>query len=161
MLNTLKRGSVAGAAGGAMMAMFAMIATALTGEGFWAPVNAIAHTAWNGAPMYGSFSGGALVLGMLVHMATAMMLGAGIAVLLSHTGSRTNKVMTATVAATGAWLAQLAIWPAIDQAGADSMPQWILLVGHIIFGMTAGVLLAVTPEHRHHRVGRPVVTVAT
>lgn len=156
MLHTFKRGSMFGMAGGAMMAMFAMIATAVSGDGFWAPVNAIAHAAWGGAPLDGSFSVGALILGMLVHMATAMMLAAGIAPLLSAVRGRPAKVAAATIAATSAWLVQLAIWPAIDQAGADSIPQGILLFGHVVFGMTVGLLLAIVPEHDHHRVGRPL-----
>lgn len=161
MLDTLKRGSIAGAAGGAMMAMLAMITTAIAGDGFWAPVNAIAHAAWNDASLDGSFSPGALVVGMLIHMATAMMVGAAIAAMVSRIDRRTTKVMTATFAAVGVWLAQLVIWTSFDQAAADSVPQWALLVGHIVFGMTVGALLAVTPEHRHHRVGSPLATATT
>lgn len=161
MLNTLKRGAVAGAAGGAMMAMVAMITTAISGDGFWSPVNGIAHAAWSGAPLDGSFSAGAFALGILTHMAAAMMLGAGTAVLLTNIDKSTTKVMAAVGVGIGAWLIQLSVWPTVDQAGADVVPQWVLLVGHLIFGMNVGIVLAATPEHRRHRVGRPAAAAAT
>jgi hypothetical protein len=52
----LKRGAGVGMAAGAMMAMFSMLAMAVSGNGFWTPLNAIAHTLWKGAPLDGRFN---------------------------------------------------------------------------------------------------------
>jgi hypothetical protein len=62
----LKRGAGVGMAAGAMMAMFSMLAMAVSGNGFWTPLNAIAHTLWKGAPLDGQFSLRALVVGVVV-----------------------------------------------------------------------------------------------
>ena len=44
------QGALLGAAGGMAMAMWSMIALAATGDGFFAPVNLIAHAVWRDAP---------------------------------------------------------------------------------------------------------------
>jgi hypothetical protein len=71
----LTRGALAGMAGGVVMAMWSMIVLWLTGSGFWTSLNLIAHTLWRSAPLDGSFSVGALVIGLVVHMMMSMVLG--------------------------------------------------------------------------------------
>lgn len=58
---TIRNGAVIGAVAGMMMAMWSMVALAVTGHGFWAPVNAIAHTVWDSAPLDGTFDVAALL----------------------------------------------------------------------------------------------------
>lgn len=147
MIQSFKRGSLIGMVSGAMMAMFAMIAAAATGDGFWAPVNAIAHTVWRGAPLDGTISFGALALGMLIHMATAMMLGVVIVAGVARSSTRSMTVMAATGVAVAAWLVQIPIWSAIDSPGAHSFHRLILFAGHLIFGMTAGLLVSRAAQH--------------
>jgi len=155
MIKSAKNGTLIGMVAGAMMAMVAMIATAATGDGFWTPVNAIAHTVWDGAPLDTSFSAGALALGVGLHMAVSMMLGIGIALLVAGRAvARGTTAVLALGAAMAAWLVQLAAWPAVDEAAAEATPQWVLFVGHAVFGMVAAVLVRVTAGGRdhHHRV---------
>jgi hypothetical protein len=71
----LRLGALGGMVGGAMMAMWSMLVLWLTGVGVWTPLNLIAHTLWREAPLDATFSWGALVLGMVVHMLMAVLLG--------------------------------------------------------------------------------------
>ncbi len=143
MKNLIKRGATAGMVAGAMMAMFSMVAMAAAGNGFWTPLNAIAHTVWKGAPLDGQFSGRALIVGMLAHMATSMMLG--VAVVAATRSFRRNLLATvgvATMLAMAVWAVQLAVWSSISQSAFDAFTPWVLFVAHAVFGMTAGVLVA-------------------
>ena len=40
------------------------------------------------------------------------------------------------------WAVQLAVWSSISRSAFDAFTPWVLLVGHAVFGMTAGVLVA-------------------
>ena len=143
MKTLIKRGATLGMVAGAMMAMFSMVAMAAAGDGFWTPLNAIAHTLWNGAPLNGQFSARALIVGMVAHMATSMMLG--VAVAGATRSLRRNQLATvgvATMLAMTMWAVQLAVWSSISRSAFDAFTPWVLLVGHAVFGMTAGVLVA-------------------
>jgi hypothetical protein len=149
---TIKRGALAGMAGGAMMAMFAMLAMWLDGSattGFWTPVNLIAHTLWRGAPLDGTFSVGALVLGMAVHMMMAMTLGAAIATLVGKVTRLGTGLGSRLLAGIGiallVWsVMEYVAWPLIDRAAAEAFTTWIFAVSHIIFGMMTAAVLYVS-----------------
>lgn len=101
-------------------------------------------------PLTGEFSGGAFALGLVAHMALAMMLGAVISVvahLVAKGGAST--VAIATAIALGAWVIQAFLWRAVDSAGSAAFTPWILAVGHVIFGMSAGAVI-VTSERKAH-----------
>lgn len=138
MMNTrtATRGALAGIAAGMMMAMWSMLALAATGKGFWAPIDLIAHTLWHGAPLDGSFSAGALLLGLMLHM----MLSAGLGVAIVGTADRfadaRTKVVIAFAATGAAWVGGLILWHAIDDTAASAFTGWIFAVGHVIFAMT-------------------------
>lgn len=72
---TLRRGALGGVLGGMAMAVWSMVLLGLTGLGFWAPLNLIAHTVWRSAPLDGTFSLPALLIGMTVHAMMAMLFG--------------------------------------------------------------------------------------
>jgi hypothetical protein len=161
---TLKRGALAGAGGGVAMAMWSMIVLWLAGAGFWSPLNLIANTLWRGAPLGAAFSGGALVLGLVVHMMMSMGLGMAFAV-----GVRTVRrladspaALTITGMAFGlvVWAAmQFGIWPAIDAAAAAKFTPWVFALGHLMFGVATGLLIGTSPvRHRQpvpHLHGTP------
>lgn len=148
---TIRRGVVAGTLGGAMMAMFAMFAMWLDGSaetGFWTPINLIAHTLWRGAPLDGTFSVGALVLGMAVHMMMAMGLGVVVATLASRAprlgASLRSLLVTSTGIAVMVWLVmQYLAWPLVDRAAADAFTAWIFAASHVVFGMAVAVSIHV------------------
>lgn len=146
---TITRGAIAGMAGGMMMAMFAMLGMWLDGQpetGFWTPLNLIAHTVWRGAPLDAEFSGGALVLGGVIHMMMSMGLGATVAVIVSKVSqlgrSLGSRVLAGVMIAMTVWIAMdFIIWPLIDSAAADAFTTWIFAVSHAVFGMTAPLAL--------------------
>ena len=148
-VRTITRGAIAGMVGGMMMGMFAMLAMWLDGQretGFWTPLNLIAHTVWRGAPLDAEFSGGALVLGGVIHMMMSMGLGAAIAVLVSKVprlgATLGSRVVTGVVIAMTVWVVmEYIIWPLIDSAAADAFTTWIFAVAHLVFGMTAPLAL--------------------
>ncbi|MGW0821437.1 hypothetical protein [Streptomyces sp. NPDC002845] len=74
-VTALRRGALLGMLGGMAMAAWSMILLGLTGLGFWAPLNLIAHTVWRSAPLNGTFSLPALLIGMAVHAMMAMLFG--------------------------------------------------------------------------------------
>lgn len=157
---TLKRGALAGLGGGVVMAMWSMIALWLTGGGFWSPLNLIAHTLWRGAPLGTQFSGGALVLGLVIHMMMSMVLGMVFAV-----GVRTISRLgasTATLTITGmmfglvVWaVMQYGIWPAIDPAAAAKFTPWVFALGHLMFGAATALLTGTSPARHRHPVPHP------
>jgi hypothetical protein len=134
----VRSGMLAGMFGGAVMAMWSMLVLAATGDGFWQPLNLIAHTVWRGAPLDGGFSAGALVLGLAIHMMTSATLGVVIAVAAHR--RRAAAVMVGMTVGLGVWLVnQYAVWPLLDSAAADRFTPWVFAVGHLMFGVAAAL----------------------
>ena len=144
--NLVRRGAIAGMVGGAVMAMWSMLVLAVTGAGFWQPLDLIAHTLWRGAPLNGTFSAGALVLGMVIHMMTSAMLGVVIAGAVQRLRGR-GALAAGMGVGLGVWLVnQYAVWPLIDSASADRFTPWVFALGHLMYGAaTALVVLRLTP----------------
>lgn len=152
---TVRRGLLAGMAGGAVMAMWSMLVLAATGDGFWQPLDLIAHAVWRSAPLDGSFSFGALGLGMVIHMMTSAMLGVVIAAAVRRS-SPGRAAAVGMAIGTVVWLVnQYAIWNAIDSAAADRFTPWVFALGHAMFG-AATALAATWP-----RPARPAAAGAT
>ena len=137
---TIKRGALAGIAGGVVMAMWAMIALWADGSGFFAPLNLLAHTVWRGAPLDGTFNGGAVVLGMVIHLTTSTVLGVVLALVLARVGALRQNLAVQLVTGIGfgliVWVvAQFGIWPLIDEQAAPKFTPWAFAIGHAIFGL--------------------------
>jgi len=160
---TLTRGALAGLGGGAVMAMWSMIALWLTGIRFWSPLNLIAHTIWRGAPLGAAFSGGALVLGLVIHMMMSVVLGVVFAVGVRTAGRLAASTATLTITGMMFGLAvwavmQYGIWPALDPAAAPKFTPWVFALGHLMFGAATALLLTLTSPARHpvpHPHGTP------
>lgn len=144
---SMRDGALIGAAGGMAMAMWAMAALAVEGTGFWAPVNAIAHSVWAEAPLSGDFDAASLAIGLSLHMAVSMMLGITIAVVASTTTSVAARTGIAVGLAMAAWAGQLVVWSTLDETGSDLITSWVLFVGHVMFGMVAAVGLILAQQH--------------
>lgn len=149
---TMKRGALAGMAGGIVMAMWSMLALWASGTGFWSPLNLIAHTLWRGAPLDQTFSAGALVLGLVVHMMMSMMLGVAIAIILTQVSilaqvsalRRTLAVRLVTGMGIGlmVWaVMQYGVWPVVDAQAAPEFTPWIFALGHLMFGLATAFAL--------------------
>ncbi|MGD9752662.1 MAG: hypothetical protein AB7W59_16870 [Acidimicrobiia bacterium] len=146
LTSNVRRGMLVGMVGGMVMAMWSMIALAAHGDGFWAPLDLIAHTIWSGAPLDGSFHVGAAVLGMMGHLMTSMLLGVTIALLAGRSPGRA--VGVAMAASMGAWVVATVAWPAIDDAAAGRFPGWALLIGHVMYGAAAAMAIGAVPTRR-------------
>lgn len=147
--NGILKGALLGAVGGMAMAMWSMIALAATGEGFFTPVNLIAHAVWDGAPLDGTFSGGALALGLVIHMMISMMLGVVIVTATASKGlSSAARALIAMAIPIAAWAVQLVVWDAVDPAASAAFTPWVLFVGHAMFGMVAAAWVVLT-ERSH------------
>jgi hypothetical protein len=153
---TIRRGAVAGMVGGAMMAIFAMLAMWLDGSagtGFWTPINLIAHTLWRGAPLDDEFSAGSLLLGMLLHLIMAMTLGAVVATIVGRVAGLRTSLGSRVLAGVGIALMVWAVmeylaWPLVDRAAADAFTTWIFAVSHVIFGMVTAATLYLLVNRR-------------
>lgn len=119
------------------MAMWSMIALAVAGDGFWTPVNAIAHTFWSDAPLDGTFSAGALALGLIAHMMLSAGLGVAILTLADRYRDARATVAIAFAVSAAAWVGGVLLWHAVDDAASNAFTGWIFAVGHIVFAMTA------------------------
>lgn len=151
----LIRGAVGGVVGGALMMLWSMIAMWLTGTGFWTPPNLIAHTVFPSAPLGASFSVPALVIGLLIHFAVAIVFGMLFAALMTPAAgwvpTTTTSALSGIAYGIVVWLVmQFLVWTAADTVAASAFTPWIFAVGHLIYGLTIGLAVG-----RVRRTGRP------
>lgn len=158
MLNRqiLTRGAVAGLVGGIAIAMWSMIVLWLTGAGFWTPLNLIAHTLWRGAPLDGTFSLGALLIGMAVHMMMSIGLGVVLATLASRftalSANRGTLALFGMAFGLAVWaVMQFAAWRIVDPAAAPLFTPWVFAVAHLMYGAVAGLGLPVSARVLHRQ----------
>jgi hypothetical protein len=149
-------------AAGAIMALWAMAAMWVTGSGFWTPLNLIAHTFYRAAPLNGTFSPLALVIGLAVHMTVASAFGTAIALLaLRWPGKRSLVIVGGILLVAVVWpVMQWGVWYKLDEDAAEGFTDWIFAVAHLLFGITAAGLAAIavvdddTARRGRHAAGR-------
>jgi hypothetical protein len=141
----VRAGIAAGIAGGAVMAVLSMMMLWLAGSGFWTPLNLIAHTFLRSAPLDGTFSAPALVIGVAVHMTMAMLFGTLIAAAAYRLpAARSLVIAGGMLFAAGLWaVMQYGIWRAIDAAAAQAFTPWVFAIAHLLFGMMAALFAAI------------------
>jgi hypothetical protein len=147
---------------GAIMALWAMAAMWVTGSGLWTPLNLIAHTFYRSAPLNGTFSAPALVIGLAVHMTVASVFGIAIAVLaLRWPGNRSLVIVGGILLVAVVWpVMQWGVWYKLDENAAEGFTDWIFAVAHLVFGITAAGLAAIavaddeTVRRGRHAAGR-------
>lgn len=144
-MQTVTRGALAGAVGGMVMAMWSMIALWLNHDGFWQPLNLIAHTFWRSAPLGSQFSFGAAVLGLIVHMMTSMALGVVLLLVVQRVhGNAAALAGIGMVFGLVVWvLMQYVVWRIVDADAAQAFTPWVFALGHVMFGATTGLVAAV------------------
>jgi hypothetical protein len=131
-----------GIVAGTLMAVWSMAAMWMTGSGFWRPLNLIAHTFYRAAPLDGTFSAPALLVGLAIHLTLASLFGTAIAMLaLWKPGSRVVVIAGGILFVAVVWpVMQWEIWYKIDETAAEGMTDWIFAVAHLTFGVTAAAL---------------------
>jgi hypothetical protein len=145
MMRALRAGVPGGMAAGVVMAVWSMVAMWITGSGFWTPVNLIANTFYRAAPLNGTFSAPALVIGLAVHMTVASIFGVAIAVLVQLLpGARSLVIAGGILFIAVVWpVMQYGVWYSLDESAAEGATDWVFAVAHLIFGMVAASLAAV------------------
>ncbi len=139
---TIRFGVVVGLIGGGLMAAWIMAVSAATGNGFLTPVNLIAHTFWDGAPLDGAFEPAALVLGVATHLTIAISIGLVLAALVEQRALDGGAVfLLAVMLGTGAWVVQAFAWPAVDGEASSSVVPWAFAGAHVIFSVGSALVL--------------------
>src|SRR5215468_10611780 len=112
MMRAFRIGVPGGMAAGAVMALWSMAAMWVSGSGFWTPLNLIANTFYRSAPLNGTFSAPALVIGLGIHMAVASFFGTMIALLAQKMpGSRSLVIAGGILLVAVVWpLMQWEVW---------------------------------------------------
>jgi hypothetical protein len=146
------------------MAMWSMVAMWVTGSGFWTPLNLIAHTFYRSAPLDGTFSARALVIGLAVHLTVASAFGVAIAV-LAHwlPGTRSLVIAGGILFVAVVWpVMQWGVWYKIDESAAEGFNEWIFAIAHVLFGVTVAGMAAIgianeeSARRGRHAAGRIV-----
>ncbi|GAA3727964.1 hypothetical protein GCM10022205_10880 [Spinactinospora alkalitolerans] len=121
-----------------------MIVFWLLGEGFWTPLNLIAHTFWRSVPTDATFSVTGLVLGLIVHMMVSMLFGLVIAAAAGRLRmSLPLLVVAGAVFMLIVWvIMQLGVWRVIDPVAAREFTPWVFAVGHVMYGAVAAAVVA-------------------
>ena len=146
-------GVLAGLAAGALMAMYAMAASAWMGQGFFTPLYGIASPLIGPKEMETSMmrgihlSPGPALLGAMIHMMWSAMYGAGFGLLWSRIGG------AGPVAAGAGVLYGLAVmvvmaFAVLPLVGAGSMPGMIgfsFVIEHALFGLALGLWPSAQP----------------
>jgi hypothetical protein len=132
-------------AAGAVMALFSMAAMWVTRSGFWTPLNLIAHTFYRSAPLNGTFSAPALVIGLAVHMTVASAFGTAIAVLARRLPRRRSLVIAGGILFVAVvWpVMQWGVWYKIDESAAEGFNEWIFAIAHLVFGASVAAMASI------------------
>ncbi|WP_053960881.1 hypothetical protein [Sulfobacillus thermosulfidooxidans] len=137
-----RRGILGGIVGAVVMAMWAMMVSAFSGMGFWAPVQLIAAVWLGASAMHLSF--GVIILGLMTHMMMGMVLGVVLAVLFRILGipGGMGRLVWGMVYGLVIWVInQFAVLPLIDPLMASHMPPWAFAIAHMMFGIVAAAFL--------------------
>ena len=145
MVRALRVGVPGGMAGGALMALWSMIAMWMTGLGFWTPLNLIAHTFYKSAPLDGTFSALALLIGLAVHMTVASVFGVVITLLALWLPGRRSVVIAAGILFIAVvWpVMQWGVWYKLDEDAAEGFTDWIFAFAHLVFAVTAAGIASI------------------
>lgn len=145
MSRTVALGALGGFGAGIVMIGSSMIAFTLTGQGAWAPLNYIAHTAWRAVPLDGRWSLTGVVVGGIVHLAVSVFLGMLLAAVFS---GKKHRLSSATVLFIGVaygmllWMVNhLVLWPRIDRAAAEAYTPSVFLTSHLLYGLVLAICL--------------------
>lgn len=128
-----QHGLIGGAVAGVVMGAFAMIAMAISGDGFFHPLELIGSIWWGAATTGASV----IVVGLLTHLAVAMILGLLYSYLFPFT--KVEPVVQGVVYGAVVWfLAQIVVLPQVASYISDGFTVWMFLAAHLVFGVSLG-----------------------
>ncbi|MGH7862856.1 MAG: hypothetical protein ACREOS_11540 [Candidatus Dormibacteraceae bacterium] len=152
----LVAGGIAGLIAGIVMAMWAMIVAAVMGAGLLAPPQMIAEPLFGPFHM-GTFSAGAFVAGLIVHMMFAITFGVIFALIWR------SIAQGGIQAVIGGMIYGLIVWvvmsylvaPIVGSHIPQEMPVWAWVVAHLMFGVVLGLWPVVRPAGIVQSEARP------
>lgn len=156
MTRALRLGVPAGIAAGAVFAVWSMAAMWITGNGLWVPLNLIAHTLYKSAPLNAAFSAPALAIGLAMHMTVASIFGTTMVALARWMpGARSLVIAGGILFVAVVWpVMQYGVWYSLDERAAEGFTDWIFAGAHLVFGLTAAGIAAVTISDEGGKRGR-------
>lgn len=146
-------GILAGMAAGAAMAMYAMVASAWMGQGFFTPLYGIASPLIGAKEMETSMmrglhlAVGPALLGALIHMIWSGMYGAAFGLVWTQTG-RTGPAALGAGVAYGLAITVVMALVVLPIVGAGAMPGMIgfsFVIEHVLFGLALGMWPSLQP----------------
>ncbi|NUT36224.1 MAG: hypothetical protein HOV79_24460 [Hamadaea sp.] len=145
-MRTISRVIVAGLVATAVFTLYSTLWFAAAGEGFWRPINLVAHTLWRGAPTDGGFHLGAALLGLVVLAVAGVLVMVPYAWLTVQAGTRgLFLILGAAVYANVVWIfGHYLVWNGVDPLAAGEYDHGVAWVGHMLAGLAGGTALALT-----------------
>ena len=147
---TVEVGIVAGIIGGMLMAALTMMATAASGMGLLAPLKLIAATFFGKEATAGG--AGVLLVGLMLHMMNAAVLGVIFAALIRRIEGGGAAVVAGLAFGIAVWLATtfiaLPVADPIMRAAVATIPG-VWFVAHMFFGVGVGSVPALRRKFAH------------
>jgi hypothetical protein len=153
----VRAGAGGGILAGLVMAIWLTSILWLTGTGFWTLLNPIANTFWRAAPLGPTFSGPAVIIGLVVHVLMSVLFGVMIAAAAWWLPlARSTVIAGGAVFGSALWaVMQYGIWRAADPAAARVITPWMFLSAHLIFGLiTAAIAVVVVTDEEKPSAAR-------
>jgi len=146
----LTQGVIAGLIATTVFVIYLAITFAVTHGSPWTPFNLIAHSFWRGAPTDGAFSIGALLLGLVATFLVGVVLALIFAVVMANIViGPLEIILVTTIVSNVLWvLGHYLIWPALDAEAAEEFTHLTAWLGHALYGLVVGVVLAVMSAGR-------------
>lgn len=157
MSKAVRAGVGGGILAGVVMAIWLTSILWLTGTGFWTLLNLIANTFWRAAPLGPTFSGPAVIIGLIVHVLMSVLFGVMVAAAAWWLpAARSTVIAGGAIFGSGLWaVMQYGIWRAADPAAARIITPWMFLTAHLIFGLiTAAIVVVIVPDEEKPSAAR-------
>lgn len=155
-MRTAARVAVAGFAAAVTFLLFSMVWYFGGGNGFFKPVNLIAHTFDRGAPLDARFSIAALLIGIASVTVAALIALVPFVVVAAGEGMHPLLFIgAAAIYANVIWIfGHYLLWAGIDPASAKLFSSGVSWVGHMLAGAVAGVVVYPVMKRAYEPVER-------
>jgi hypothetical protein len=153
---------VAGVVASVVFALFTAVWFGVGGEGFWRPLNLIAHTVWRKAPTDGALHVPSVLLGAITLLVVGVLVMAPFAAVgLGARLGAISLILGAGIYANVVWVfGHNLMWRALDPYAAAQFSPGVAWAAHIIAGLAGGTTLALLntiggrPAAQHHEAGQ-------
>lgn len=139
---TIRQGMLFGILAAIVMTAVATAGFALSGNGFWTPINATGSFVIGSNPVPTGFSGSLTLIGLLIQLIMGGLLGALYASAQERI-DRPSLLVVATYYGLVIWIvATFAVLSWLRPPIHDVMRTWPLLIAHLVYGLLLGLVAA-------------------